>query len=149
MEYKDYYKSMGVARDASQDEIKRVYRQLARQYHPDVSHATDAEVRFMAPGESYAVLKDVEKRAAYDRLGQHGKGGQDFRPPSDSSAGFEFSGASSDGHSGPGADQFSDFFESLYGRGFNAGNQQRAPLPCSTRKATLRGVSSCARSSSR
>lgn len=92
MEFKDYYKIMGVARDATQDEIKRVYRQLARKYHPDVSKAPDAEVRFKELGEAYSVLKDLEKRAAYDQLGSHWKAGQDFRPPPDWNAGFEFSG---------------------------------------------------------
>ncbi len=126
MEYKDYYKIMGVARDATQDEIKRVYRQLARKYHPDVSKAPDAEVRFKELGEAYAVLKDLEKRAAYDQLGNSWKAGQDFRPPPDWNAGFEFSGDGSDGRSGPSASEFSDFFESLYGRGFSTGHQERA-----------------------
>ena len=125
MEYKDYYKIMGVARDATQDEIKRVYRQLARKYHPDVSKAPDAEVRFKELGEAYAVLKDLEKRAAYDQLGQNWQAGQDFRPPPDWNAGFEFSGDGSDGRSGPSAAEFSDFFEALYGRGFNTGRQER------------------------
>ena len=115
MEFKDYYKIMGVARDASQDEIRRVYRQLARKYHPDVSKAPDAEVRFKELGEAYAVLKDLEKRAAYDQLGSDWKAGQDFHPPPDWNAGFEFSG---DGSNGIDPDAFSDFFSALYGRGF-------------------------------
>ena len=115
MEFKDYYKIMGVARDASQDEIRRVYRQQARKYHPDVSKAPDAEVRFKELGEAYAVLKDLEKRAAYDQLGSNWQAGQDFRPPPDWNAGFEFSG---DGSNDIGADAFSDFFSALYGRGF-------------------------------
>lgn len=119
MEFKDYYKIMGVARDASQDEIKRVYRQLARKYHPDVSKAPDADARFKEVGEAYAVLKDLEKRAAYDRLGSNWQAGQDFRPPPDWNAGFEYSG---DG-SGGGAGDFSDFFEALYGRGFDSGGR--------------------------
>ena len=69
MDYKDYYKIMGVERDASQDEIKRAYRKLARKYHPDVSKEADAEQRFKEVGEAYEVLKDPEKRAAYDQLG--------------------------------------------------------------------------------
>lgn len=115
MEFKDYYKIMGVARDATQDEIKRAYRQLARKYHPDVSKDPEAEARFKELGEANAVLKDIEKRAAYDRLGANWQAGQDFRPPPDWNAGFEFSG---DGANGKGAEDFSDFFESLYGRGF-------------------------------
>ncbi len=92
MEYKDYYKIMGVARDATQDEIKRTYRKLARKYHPDVSKEANAEARFKELGEAYEVLKDPEKRAAYDQLGANWKGGQEFRPPPDWNAGFEFSG---------------------------------------------------------
>lgn len=111
MEFKDYYAIMGVARDATQDEIKRAYRQLARKYHPDVSKAPDAEARFKEIGEAYAVLKDLEKRAAYDQLGSDWKAGQDFRPPPGGNGGFEFSG-------GGGVDEhdFSDFFESIFGR---------------------------------
>ena len=119
MEFKDYYKIMGVARDATQDEIKRAYRQLARKYHPDVSKAPDAELRFKELGEAYAVLKDLEKRAAYDQLGSNWKNGQDFSPPPDWNAGFEFSG---DGRGGSsereGGADFSDFFESIFGRDF-------------------------------
>ncbi len=109
MEYKDYYKIMGVARDASQDEIKRAYRKLARKYHPDVSKEPDAEARFKEVGEAYEVLKDPEKRAAYDQLGSNWKAGQEFRPPPDWGTGFEFSGGGAD---------FSDFFETLFGRDF-------------------------------
>jgi curved DNA-binding protein len=116
MEFKDYYKIMGVAREATQDEIKRAYRTLARKYHPDVSKDPEAETRFKELGEAYAVLKDLEKRAAYDRLGANWQAGQDFRPPPDWNAGFEFSG---DGSAGGGAADFSDFFESLYGRSFD------------------------------
>ncbi|MDP2759174.1 MAG: DnaJ C-terminal domain-containing protein [Sideroxyarcus sp.] len=122
MEFKDYYKIMGVARDATQDEIKRAYRQLARKYHPDVSKEPDAEARFKELGEANEVLKDPEKRAAYDRLGANWQAGQDFRPPPDWNTGFEFSG----GGAGDGdAAQFSDFFEALYGRGFGAGRSHR------------------------
>ena len=114
MDYKDYYAVMGVARDATQDEIKRAYRKLARKFHPDVSKAADAEARFKELGEAYEVLKDPEKRAAYDQLGRNWQAGQDFRPPPDWDAGFEFSGG---GHGGAGQRDFSDFFESLFGRG--------------------------------
>ncbi len=122
MEFKDYYQIMGVVRDASQDEIKRAYRQLARKYHPDVSKEPHAEVRFKELGEANAVLKDPEKRAAYDKLGANWQAGQDFRPPPDWNAGFEFSG---DGASGKGAEDFSDFFEALYGRGFAGAKRGR------------------------
>ena len=70
MKFKDYYATFDLPRSATQDEIKRTYRKLARKYHPDVSKAADAETRFKELGEAYAVLKDPEKRAAYDRLGQ-------------------------------------------------------------------------------
>ena len=123
MEFKDYYKIMGVARDATQDEIKRAYRTLARKYHPDVSKAPDAEARFKELGEAYAVLKDLEKRAAYDQLGSNWQAGQDFRPPPDWNTGFEFSGDGSAGAAS--AADFSDFFESLYGRGFESGGHRQ------------------------
>jgi curved DNA-binding protein len=113
MRYKDYYKVMGVDRDASQDEIKRAYRKLARKYHPDVSSEPDAESRFKELGEAYEVLKDPEKRVAYDKLGENWKAGQDFRPPPDWNEGFEFHGG---GFTGATPEQFSDFFESLFGR---------------------------------
>lgn len=113
MEYRDYYKIMGVDRKATQDEIKRSYRKLARKYHPDVSSEKDAEERFKELGEAYAVLKDPESRAAYDELGSNWKAGKDFQPPPDWGAGFEFSGSGFDG----GADgRYSDFFESLFGQ---------------------------------
>ncbi|NNJ94633.1 MAG: DnaJ domain-containing protein [Halobacteria archaeon] len=114
MQFRDYYEIMGVARDATQDEIKRAYRKLARKYHPDVSKETDAEARFKEVGEAYEVLKDPEKRAAYDQLGADWKSGQDFRPPPDWDQGFEFHGG---GFSGADAAGFSDFFETLFGRG--------------------------------
>ncbi len=114
MEFKDYYTVMGVARDATQDEIKRAYRKLARKYHPDVSKEKDAEARFKEVGEAYEVLKDTEKRAAYDQLGKNWKAGQEFRPPPDWDAGFEFAGG---GFTGGESAGFSDFFESLFGRG--------------------------------
>ena len=122
MEYKDYYAIMGVGKDATQDEIKRAYRKLARKYHPDVSKETDAESRFKEVGEAYEVLKDPEKRAAYDQLGSQWKAGQDFHPPPGWDAGFEFS---EGGGGGPDLGGFSDFFESLYGRDFHASRGRR------------------------
>lgn len=119
MEFKDYYRIMGGKRDATQDEIKRAYRMLARKYHPDVSKEADAEVRFKELGEAYEVLKDPEKRASYDQLGANWKSGQDFQPPPDWNAGFEFSGG---GFTGGDTADYSDFFESLFGRGFRPGD---------------------------
>ena len=123
MKFKDYYETLGVPRDATQDAIKGAYRKLARKYHPDVSKEADAEARFKELGEAYAVLKDPEKRAAYDQMGSQWKPGQDFQPPPDWDAGFEFSGR--DSGSGPGS-EFSDFFESLFGRQSRAGRQTHA-----------------------
>jgi curved DNA-binding protein len=80
MQFKDYYKILEVERGASDDDIRKAYRRLARKYHPDVSKEKNAEEQFKAVGEAYEVLKDKQKRAAYDRLGTH-RPGQDFRPP--------------------------------------------------------------------
>ena len=127
MNYKDYYEILGVAREATQDEIKRAYRRLARKYHPDVSKESDAEDRFKELGEAYEVLKDPEKRAAYDQLGANWQAGQEFHPPPNWDAGFEFSG----GDFSPGERQaFSEFFESLFGRGFGReAHDPRGPIP--------------------
>jgi curved DNA-binding protein len=116
--YKDYYQIMGVARDASQDEIKRVYRRLARKFHPDVSKEANAEEKFKEVQEAYEVLKDPQRRAAYDQLGSNWRAGQEFRPPPDWGRDFEFSTSSFGGSGGPGSHDadFSDFFASLFGQ---------------------------------
>lgn len=119
MEFRDYYEVLGVKRDAAQDEIKRAYRKLARKYHPDVSKEANAEAHFKELSEAYEVLKDPEKRAAYDQLGANWKAGQDFRPPPDWNQGFEFHGG---GFTDADSAHFSDFFESLFGRGDFAGS---------------------------
>ena len=133
MEFRDYYKVLGVERAASADQIKAAYRRLARKYHPDVSKEPNAEARFKEMQEAYEVLKDPEKRAAYDQLGANWKAGEQFRPPPDWGSDFEFSGgagrdggarrgagrarwsgaAAQDGASGE--QDFSDFFSSLFG----------------------------------
>ena len=113
MEFKDYYASLGVERSATQDEIKRAYRKLARKYHPDVSKEPDSEARFKEVAEAYEALNDAEKRAAYDDIGRRYERGQEFNPPPGWDSGFEFSGRDF----GPDerADH-SDFFEALFGR---------------------------------
>ncbi len=119
MQFKDYYQTMGVPRDASEAQIKQAYRKLARKYHPDVSKEKDAEARFKELGEAYEVLRSPEKRAAYDRLGQGPRPGEEFRPPPDWDAGFEFSGASAGAENAA----YSDFFETLFGRAARAGTR--------------------------
>ncbi len=112
MKYKDYYQILGVERDASQEDIKKAYRRLARKYHPDVSKEKGAEEKFKEVGEAYEVLKDPEKRAAYDHLGSY-QAGQDFRPP----PGWEqqFGHGQHSGEFG-GAD-LGDLFAELFGMG--------------------------------
>ena len=112
MEFKDYYKTLDLERSATQDEIKRAYRKLARKFHPDINKDATAEAQFKEIGEANAVLSDPEKRAAYDQLGNEWKPGREFRPPPNWDAGFEFSGAASEGFSS----QNGDFFDTLFGR---------------------------------
>ena len=130
MEFQDYYKILGLERSANADQIKTAYRRLARKYHPDVSKEPDAEARFKEMQEAYEVLRDPEKRAAYDQLGSEWKSGQQFHPPPDWGSGFEFSGRPAGGgragrrragaSAGGGTfaeEDFSDFFSSLFGGG--------------------------------
>jgi len=109
MKYKDYYQILGVARNASEEDIKKAYRRLARKYHPDVSKESNAEDRFKEVAEAYEVLRDSEKRAAYDQLGNNWRAGQEFRPPPGWQSGRPSAGG------GFGGGDFSDFFESLFG----------------------------------
>lgn len=111
---------MGVDKTASDDEIKTSYRKLARKFHPDVSKEKDAETRFKEINEAYEVLRDKEKRAAYDQLGSNWKAGQSgFTPPPNWQDQFH---QSNGNFNGGGQGDFSDFFESLFGGGFS-GNQ--------------------------
>jgi len=118
MKYKDYYAILGVAHGASDEEIKKAYRRLARKYHPDVSREPNAKERFQEVAEAYETLKDKEKRAAYDGLGSH-RAGQDFQPPPDWQQRFHAGGMDDLG----GID-LSDLFASLgarSGHGFRGG----------------------------
>ncbi|MBB1521099.1 DnaJ C-terminal domain-containing protein [Aquipseudomonas guryensis] len=113
MEFKDYYQMLGVDKTADADAIKKAYRKLARKYHPDVSKEADAEVRMKEVNEAYAVLGDVEKRAAYDQLGGRYQDGQEFQPPPGWDNGFEFSGGD---FSAADLGEYSDFFANLFGQ---------------------------------
>ena len=145
MEFRDYYKVLGVERTASADQIRKAYRRLAHKYHPDVSKEPNAEARFKEMQEAYEVLKDPEKRAAYDQLGSQWKAGEQFRPPPDWGSGFEFSGdgRARQGRSrgrgagprgfgageggGLGEQDFSEFFSSLFGGGSPFAAEGRRP----------------------
>ena len=115
MEYRDYYALLGVPRTTDAEEIKRAYRRKARKFHPDVSKEKNAEARFKEVQEAYEVLKDTEKRAAYDQLGANWRDGQQFRAP----PGFDFGGRGGPQGGAHASGGFSDFFSSLFGS--NAG----------------------------
>ncbi|MEQ8659951.1 MAG: DnaJ C-terminal domain-containing protein [Gammaproteobacteria bacterium] len=128
MQYKDYYEILGVPRDADGDAIKRAYRKLARKYHPDVSSEADAEDRFKEVQEAYEVLKDADKREAYDRLGSNWREGEPFTPPPGWEGGF--GGAAGEFRD---AADFSDFFASIFGAaaggpGAHGGRRARSGL---------------------
>ena len=136
MEYKDYYKILGVDRKADGDAIKQAYRRLARKYHPDVSKEPNAEEQFKNVQEAYEVLKDKEKRAAYDELGSNWQAGQDFRPPPgwDANANFRHAGgARGQQFSEEDLGQFSDFFSNMFGRGRQGGFDEYAEQSFSQR----------------
>ncbi len=122
MQFLNYYEILGVERSASSDEIKKAFRKLARKYHPDVSKEKDAEQKMKEVNEAYAVLSDPEKRAAYDQLGSGYRQGQDFSPPPDWDAGFEFSGK------GFSSGEFSDFFSELFGGFTGRGEDHHAKI---------------------
>ena len=129
MKYQDYYQILGVSRDADKSDIKQAYRKLARQYHPDVNKDANAEEKFKEVNEAYEVLKDSEKREAYDRFGANWKHGQQF----DESGFGGFQGGFQGGFSGG---DFSDFFESIFGGGF----QQPGGSPFQQRPRQRRGA---------
>ncbi len=115
MDFKDYYKILGLEKTASADDIRTAYRRLARKYHPDVSKEPDAQARMQDLNEARDVLSDPEKRSAYDELASHPRGAPDSRPPPDWNTGYEFAG------SGAEDGDYSDFFNSLFGRGARRG----------------------------
>ncbi len=112
MEFKDYYATLGVTRDAKEEDIKRAYRKLARKYHPDVSKEPNAEEKFKEVQEAYEALKDSKKRSAYDQLGSQWKNGQDFRPPPNW---HEYSHVDPSTFQQENYEDFSDFFASIFG----------------------------------
>jgi curved DNA-binding protein len=126
--YKDYYKSLGVARTAGDDEIRQAFRKLARQYHPDVAkNKKEAEEKFKEINEAYEVLGDAEKRKKYDALGANWKSGAEFRPPPgwEQFGGGGFRGGRRGRNGGVefefGGTGFSDFFEQIFGRRHGGG----------------------------
>jgi curved DNA-binding protein len=108
VKYQDYYEILGVQRHAEESEIKKAYRKLARKYHPDVNPDGDTEEMFKQVNEAYEVLKDADKRQAYDRFGADWKHGQQFESGGGGAGGFGRGAYSGDG-------DFSDFFESMFG----------------------------------
>lgn len=123
VEYRDYYKSLGIERGASQQDVQRAFRKLARKYHPDVNKDKGAEEKFKEINEAYEVLGDAGKRKLYDSLGANWRAGQDFRPPPNwqemfggSSEGFQGRRSSRQGpHFSFGRGGFSDFFDAIFG----------------------------------
>ncbi|HEV7668734.1 MAG TPA: DnaJ C-terminal domain-containing protein [Thermoanaerobaculia bacterium] len=122
MEFKDYYETLGVKRDASQEEIQKAYRKLARKLHPDVNKDPKAEARFKEIGEANEVLKDPEKRKKYDQYGSAWKSAQQTGTPPPGWEGYDFSsGTGGFGGFGGGAEGFSSFFDMLFGGGAGGG----------------------------
>ncbi len=128
MEFKDYYKTLGVEKTATAEDIKKAFRKLARKYHPDLSKEPDAQAKMSELNEANTVLSDVEKRAAYDQLSARraagsrgGGGGDNFQPPPNWDQGFEYRGAPH------GGEEFSDFFANLFGQAGQAARARATP----------------------
>src|SRR3972149_7661800 len=119
MKFKDYYQLLGVGRDATEDDIKKSYRKLARKFHPDVSKEKNAEERFKEVSEAYEVLRDKEKRAAYDRLGTH-RPGEDFPPPPRWAEQFTRGYGGAGFRTSAGGERFAALFGGLFGAGRGA-----------------------------
>lgn len=143
VKFHDYYETLGVSRTASQEEIHKAYRKLARKYHPDVNKEKGAEEKFKQITEAYEVLRDPEKRKRYDALGPHWREGQDFTPPPGwehfefrrypgEGGGFDFGGFRSGGG-------FSDFFEMLFGEGLGGFARGRRTAGPGVREWAVRG----------
>jgi len=130
MKYRDYYETLGVARDASAADIKKAYRKLAHQFHPDVSKEKDAEEKFKDVAEAYATLKDPDKRAAYDQLGRHSQG-ESFTPPPEWEQHFAQSFGDSFGGSGANFQDvdLSDLFAAFGGGGRGRGRSRPSAWP--------------------
>ncbi|MDF7806933.1 DnaJ C-terminal domain-containing protein [Pontiellaceae bacterium B12219] len=131
MEYKDYYKILGVEKGVSADDLKKKYRKLARKYHPDVNTDPGADHRFKDIGEAYEVLKDPEKRKAYDQYGADWKNGpqQQRHQYQQQSQGGGFDGGFGGGFDfGGGGGDYSDFFESMFGGGQRSARGGRNPF---------------------
>ncbi len=132
MQFKDYYKTLGVARKASQEDIQKAYRKLARKFHPDINKAPEAEQRFKDIGEANEVLKDEEKRAKYDRFGSAWQSSRQTggAPPGFENVSFDFGDGPGMGGSG-----FSSFFEALFG---GAAGSQFGGAPAGGRRSAGR-----------
>lgn len=131
MKFQDYYETLGVGRTASQEEIQKAYRTLARRWHPDINKEAGAEDRFKAINEAYEVLKDPEKRAQYDALGENYRAGQEFRPPPQWEERVRREGEFTSFGS------FSDFFEAFFGSGFQGFGQEFGGGYAGTQEAEL------------